>query len=61
MKFLPDPRGVREQQRKLLREDAIAAWNHYQSTGLHINSQEADRWLARLESGEDTEAPECHN
>jgi len=50
----------REEQRERLRQDALAAWNHYQTTGLHATAEEADTWLAKLEAGEDAEAPECH-
>ena len=50
----------REEKREQLRKDAIAAWDHYQSTGLHITGEEVDAWMAKLEAGEDAEAPECH-
>ncbi len=50
----------REEKREQLRQDALAAWNHYQTTGLHATADEADAWLAKLEAGEDAEAPECH-
>jgi predicted transcriptional regulator len=50
----------REEKREQLRQDALAAWNHYRTTGLHATAEEADAWLARLEAGEDAEAPECH-
>ncbi len=50
----------REEQRERLRQDALAAWAHYQTTGLHATAEEADAWLARLEAGEDAKAPECH-
>ena len=51
----------REEEREQLRQDALAAWNHYQATGLHVTAAEADTWLAKLESGEDAKAPECHD
>jgi predicted transcriptional regulator len=50
----------REEKREQFRQDALAAWNNYQATGLHATAEEADAWLARLESGEEAEAPECH-
>jgi predicted transcriptional regulator len=50
----------REEQREQLRQDALAAWNHYRTTGLHATAEEADAWLARLEAGEDAQAPKCH-
>jgi predicted transcriptional regulator len=51
---------AREEKREQLRQDALAAWNHYQTTGLHATAEEADSWLARLEAGEDAETAECH-
>ena len=50
----------REEKRERFRQDALAAWTHYQATGLHATAEEADSWLAKLEAGEDAEAPECH-
>jgi predicted transcriptional regulator len=50
----------REEKREKLRQDAVAAWTHYQTTGLHLTAEEADAWLAKLEAGEDTPTPECH-
>ncbi len=50
----------REEKRERFRQDALAAWNEYQTTGLHASAEEADAWLAKLEAGEDAEAPECH-
>ena len=50
----------REEKREGFKQDALAAWAHYQETGLHVTGDEADAWLAKLEAGEDAEAPECH-
>lgn len=50
----------REEKREAFRRDGIRAWNEYQATGLHVALEEADAWLARLESGQDVEPPECH-
>jgi len=50
----------REEKREQFRQDALAAWNDYQATGLHATAEEADAWLAKLEAGEDAEAPACH-
>ena len=51
----------REEQREQLRQDALAAWNHYRTTGLHATAEEADVWLAKLEAGEEAAPPECHD
>jgi predicted transcriptional regulator len=47
----------REEARERLRGDALTAWADYQATGLHVSAEEADRWLERLEAGEDIEPP----
>lgn len=52
---------TREEKREQLRKDALAAWNQYQTTGLHATAEEADVWLAKLEAGENAKAPECHD
>src|ERR1035438_4265232 len=41
----------REEKREQLRQDALAAWADYQTTGLHLTAKEADVWLAKLEAG----------
>lgn len=50
----------REEKREALRQDALQAWQTYQTTGLHLNADEADAWLAKLAAGQDVEPPECH-
>ena len=51
----------REEQREQLRQDALAAWTHYQTTGLHVTAEEADAWLAKLEAAKDAAPPKCHD
>jgi predicted transcriptional regulator len=51
----------REEKRESFKQEAILAWENYQQTGLHLKGEEADIWLAKLEAGEDTEPPKCHN
>jgi predicted transcriptional regulator len=51
----------REEKREQLRQDALAAWSHYQTTGLHSTAEEADAWLAKLEAGKDAAPPKCHD
>jgi predicted transcriptional regulator len=50
----------REEKREQLRQDAIAAWASYQTTGLYLTASEADIWLAKLETGKDAVPPKCH-
>lgn len=50
----------REEKRESFKQDALRAWEDYQSTGLHLTLDDADAWLAKLEAGEDVEPPKCH-
>ncbi|MBI1740706.1 MAG: ribbon-helix-helix protein, CopG family [Candidatus Koribacter versatilis] len=49
----------REEKREQFRQDALAAWAHYQTTGRHVTAEEADAWLAKLEAGKDAAPPKC--
>jgi predicted transcriptional regulator len=51
----------REEKREQIRQAALAAWAHYEQTGLHVTADEADAWLAKLESGKNTAPPRCHD
>ncbi len=50
----------REESREAWRQEGIRAYNDFQMAGLHVTGEEADAWLARLESGDHAEMPECH-
>ena len=50
----------REEAREGFKQDALRAWEAYQSNGLHLTMEEADAWLRKLEAGEDAELPPCH-
>jgi len=50
----------REEKRERFLEDAFAAWEHYEATGLHVTGAEADRWMTKLEAGKRTAPPKCH-
>jgi predicted transcriptional regulator len=49
----------REERREQFRQNALAAWEHYQTTGLHVTAEEADAWLAKLEAGRNVAPPKC--
>lgn len=51
---------AREEKREAFRQEALDAWDHFQSTGLHVTGAEADAWLAELEAGQDVEPPRVH-
>lgn len=42
-----------------MRREAMAAYEHYAQTGLHLTFEEVDAWLGRIEAGEDAGLPEC--
>lgn len=50
----------REEKRERYLRDGMAAWEDYQTTGLHLTEEEVDAWLGKLATGEDAELPECH-
>lgn len=50
----------REERRETVHQDALQAWQAYQTTDQHVTQAEADAWLAQLESGNDVEPPLCH-
>jgi predicted transcriptional regulator len=49
----------REEKREQFRRDALAAWDHYQATGMHVSAEDADAWLAKLEAGKNVAPPKC--
>jgi predicted transcriptional regulator len=51
----------REEKREQFRQDALAAWTNYQTTGLHVTAEEADAWLTKIEAGKDAAPPKCHD
>ena len=50
----------REERLEQLRQEALAAWAEYQTTGLQVTAKEADAWLAKLEAGKHAAIPKCH-
>lgn len=50
----------REEQREIIRQECIAAHNHYQETGLHVPHAEVKEWIAQLRQGKKADAPKCH-
>lgn len=51
---------VREERREAVRHDILAAWDEYETTGLHVTGEEADAWLKRLMAGENAKPPKPH-
>ncbi len=50
----------REEKREAFRQDTLKAWEAFRATGQHVNAEEADAWMARLEQGDDLDPPPCH-
>ncbi len=50
----------REEAREDYRQAALASWEHYQQTGLHVTLDEADAWLESLGTADEKDVPECH-
>jgi len=55
-----DASQARSRNREDLRNELLADWEHYQTTGLHLEDDEVDSWLAALEVGEDAKLPALH-
>ena len=49
-----------EDDRDALNRDAVAAWNHYQETGLHIAAGEVESWIESWGTETERPAPKCH-
>src|SRR5260370_7150940 len=47
----------REEKREQFRQRALAAWTHYQTTGLHATAEQADPWLPNLEPAKNPPPP----
>ncbi len=51
---------AREEVREADHKDAIASWEHYKATGLHLTFEEMDDWLATWGTSYEKPMPECH-
>ena len=51
--------GKREAEQTEIRE-AIASWDEYQQTGLHVTGDEMSAWLRTWGTDDESEPPECH-
>jgi len=50
---------VKVKMRERFRQDALAAWDRYQSNSLHASAEDADAWLAKLQAGKKIAPPKC--
>lgn len=50
----------REEKREALRQEAIAAHEHYKLTGLHLTQEEIEAWALQISQGQRVPMPKCH-
>ncbi|MHB8211896.1 MAG: CopG family ribbon-helix-helix protein [Acidithiobacillus sp.] len=46
--------------REQFKQEALASWQHYQETGLHLTGQEVRSWLQTWGTERETALPPCH-
>jgi predicted transcriptional regulator len=49
-----------EEAHDQLRQEALASWQEYQETGLHLTGDEVGQWLATWGTTEEKPAPPSH-
>jgi predicted transcriptional regulator len=50
----------REEKRESFRQEALASWQEYRETGLHLTGEEAAAWLDTWGTEAEVEMPPCH-
>ena len=50
----------REEKREAWRQEGIAAWEEYQTTGMHLTNEEVMGWMDTIIQGEKVPMPKCH-
>lgn len=50
----------REEKREALRQECLAAHEHYMLTGLHLANDEVVEWMDKIIQGEKVPMPKCH-
>jgi predicted transcriptional regulator len=50
-----------EEAKASFEKEALASWQHYKETGLHLTGDEVQIWLETWGTDEETDAPECHD
>lgn len=51
---------VREEARESFKQEALASWQEFQETGIHLTGEETRSWLRSWGTDKETESPECH-
>jgi len=50
----------RTSARAQLKNELAEDWEHFRATGLHLDEDEVDIWLAGFEQGQNPDLPELH-
>ena len=50
----------REEARESFKQEALAAWQEFQETGLHLTGAEVEAWLRGWGAEDEAAAPKCH-
>ncbi|AAF84874.1 CopG family ribbon-helix-helix protein [Xylella fastidiosa] len=50
----------REEKRETFRQDTLKAWEEFQATGLHVTTEEVEKWLSSWGTENELSAPVCH-
>ncbi len=50
----------REEKRQAFQQEARAAWDEFQETGLHVSGDEVIAWLETWGDENEKPAPQCH-
>jgi len=49
-----------EEAKASFRQEALASWQVFQETGLHVTGQEVRHWLNSWGLDKEAETPKCH-
>jgi len=50
----------REEKQEAFKQDAVAAWERYQATGIHATAEDVEKWLKSWGKDDEESAPVCH-
>lgn len=51
----------REEARESFKQEALASWQAFQETGLHLTGRETSDWLDQWGTESESEPPACHD
>ncbi|WP_440616965.1 CopG family ribbon-helix-helix protein [Cysteiniphilum sp. 6C5] len=51
---------LKEEKKEQFKQEALASWQSFKETGLHITGDEVIRWLQTWGTDSEEPAPKCH-